>query len=87
MVLNKNYFKNYVINIFQINQLSEEFCVKSNESIRQKEEITHLLAQVFPFVFTIVFNYLVEILLCLHTFISTAKIPMALYLIFLIHLG
>ena len=32
--------------LFQINQLSEEFSVKSNESIRQKEEITHLLAQV-----------------------------------------
>jgi ferritin-like metal-binding protein YciE len=30
----------------QINQLSEEFNVKSDESHRQKEEITHLLAQV-----------------------------------------
>ena len=30
----------------QINYLSEEFNVKSHESQKQKEEITHLLAQV-----------------------------------------
>lgn len=30
----------------QINFLSEEFSVKSNESQKQKEEITQLLAQV-----------------------------------------
>lgn len=30
----------------QINYLSEEFSHKSDESLRQKEEITHLLAQV-----------------------------------------
>lgn len=30
----------------QISYLSEEFNVKADESLKQKEEITHLLAQV-----------------------------------------
>ena len=33
----------------QINYLSEENFVKSNESHKQKEEITYLLAQVYRF--------------------------------------
>ena len=33
----------------QINYLSDQFYTKSDESRRQKEEITHLLAQVSPY--------------------------------------